>query len=147
MSTYRHTGKKVDVRNAIELLRIADLFNRWVAAGPGRGPTLVVRRGDLSLGINVRVSSSVEVDVFPRTLAGKLINTAYYVQLHIAQKKFLIPDSDNAHSVIMHRLVSVHPEKIWNLLSIKVDHVLGNFQTEEYPRGAASGLRSCHFFW
>ena len=78
MSTYRHTGKKVDVRNAIELLRIADLFIGWVAAGLGHGPTLVVRRGDLSLGINVRVSSSVEVDVFPRTLAGKLINPAYY---------------------------------------------------------------------
>ena len=61
MSTYRHTGKKVDVRNAIELLRIADLFIGWVAAGLGRGPTLVVRRGDLGLGINVRVSSSVEV--------------------------------------------------------------------------------------
>ena len=129
MSTYRHTGKKVDVRNAIELLRIADLFIGWVAAGLGRGPTLVVRRGDLSLGINVCVYSYVEVDVFPRTLAGKLINPAYYVQLHIAQKKFLIPDSDNARSVIMHRLVSVHPEKILNLLSIKVDHVLGNFQT------------------
>ena len=110
MSTYRHTGKKVDVRNAIELLRIADLFIGWVAAGLGRGPTLVVRRGDLSLGINVRVSFYVEVDVFPRTLAGKLINPAYYgikVQLHIPRKKFLIQNCDNARSVIVHRLVSV----------------------------------------
>ena len=116
MSTYRHTGKKVDVRNTIELLRIADLFIGWVAAGLGRGPTLVVRRGDLSLvlGINVRVSSSVEVDVFPRTLAGKLINPAYYgikVQLHIPRKKFLIPNSDNARSVIVHRLCPVSIRK------------------------------------
>ena len=112
------------------MLRIADLFIGWVAVALGRGPTLVVRRGDLGLGIIVHVSISVEkMYVFPRTLAGKLINPAYYVQLHIAQKKFLIPDSDNARSVIMHRLVSVHPEKILNLLSIKVDHVLGNFQT------------------
>ena len=74
LPTYRHTSKKVDVRNAIELLRIADLFIWWVAVALGRGPTLVVRRGDLGLGIIVHVSISVEkMYVFPRTLAGKLI--------------------------------------------------------------------------
>ena len=87
-------------------------------------------------------------DVFPRIMAGKLINPAYYVQLHIAQKKFLIPDSDNARSVIMHRLVSVHPEKILNLLSIKVDHVLGNFQTIwGVPPRSRIWLEELSLFW